>query len=827
MADDTEPSQVKKKINPGPIDVHPTENAIVINYYADKKPMQKTIRVKSLGPNTNIPNLAREIIDKCKLVSASRQRDIEQTLYYLQQRQLSDSSSGTTLSPSPNTLPSDPSIIDASNRAWLKKQLEDARQQEEATTMSRNVKDEPSSMDNMEHYIEGLYEEIPDKIASTQHILQLARVPENMDLLMANESLISALSRVLREDNKKSMDLVTNIMYIFFCFSNYSQFHSFITSNKVGDMCLRITDQELNRFNLWVQDLEKLENKCHQSPGNATLAKELDQEHRKFQAMIKKQDQLLFVCFHLLLNLAEDLNIEVKMIKRDIVNYLLHMLDRKTPELLVLVMTFLKKLSIFKENKDELVKNMDELLNKLDRIIPCENQGLQNLTLRLLLNLSHDQKFRLGLVRHGFLEKLVETLNGKNHVLLTIQLLYQISVDDANREAFAQTDAIPLLIKMILEYKGEKVNVELMAVAINIATSQRCAQIICEDNGLKFLMKRALKTRDTLLLKMLRNVCDHDGEVKMMFLDYIDDLMHLMLKSLTSTDVMVEVLGILASLNIPDFDFAKLAQAYGLLELIQKRVSLGIAEAAAAASQAGVAMGASIPGQAGGKAGAGAAGAGGRGGLTKDDDVLLEVINLLGTMANDENIAPMVARTEIITLLMDLMIAKEEDDEIILQIIYCIYQFLLHDSTRNILITKTQVVSYLIDLLYDRNVQIRKMCDVCLDIISEIDEEWVSKIKQQKFQWHNAEYLSILAAGVNSPNHETGDEDTNPMMHTDDEESEYNYGRSETLDAALGRRDTAGHRGSKAGVGGFDDDSDDEIYGGRLIGGTSALLDGP
>ena len=60
------------------------------------------------------------------------------------------------------------------------------------------------------------------------------------------------------------------------------------------------------------------------------------------------------VCFHLLLNLAEDLNIEVKMVKRDIVRYLLNMLDRKTPDLLVLIVNFLKKLSIFRENKDEL-----------------------------------------------------------------------------------------------------------------------------------------------------------------------------------------------------------------------------------------------------------------------------------------------------------------------------------------------------------------------------------------------------------------------------------------------------------------------------------------
>jgi hypothetical protein len=76
-----------------------------------------------------------------------------------------------------------------------------------------------------------------------------------------SESLMSALSRVLREDGKRSMELVTNIIYIFFCFSNFSQFHSFITSNKIGDLCIKIIDQEKIRTQVWNSDLSKLEAK--------------------------------------------------------------------------------------------------------------------------------------------------------------------------------------------------------------------------------------------------------------------------------------------------------------------------------------------------------------------------------------------------------------------------------------------------------------------------------------------------------------------------------------------------------------------------------------
>ncbi|KAJ3133546.1 hypothetical protein HK101_004446, partial [Irineochytrium annulatum] len=569
--------KVRKKITSGSVDVDKDENAIVVNYYVqstnangnpsnERKAMRKIVRVKSLTATTDLAAMARDIIDKCKVIHPSKLKDVEQVLYYLQQRTLGGGNGGME------------GREDASNRAWLKKQLEEARQAE-VDTFAKQSNGEVSSLDLIEHYIEGLYEEVPEKITATRNILSLARVPENMETLISNEALMSALSRVLREENKKSMELVTNIFYIFFCFSNYSHFHHLITANKIGDMCLRVTDQELNRFNIWVQDLENLEHKCEQNPNNGNLARELEQEHRKFQAMLQKQDQLLFVCFHLLLNLAEDLNIEVKMIKRDIVKYLLIMLDRKTPELLILVVTFLKKLSIFKENKDEMVKNMGELLRKLHDVIPSDNQALQSLTLRLLLNLSHDPKMRTGLVRMGYLEKLTDLLTSKTHVILTLQLLYQLSIDDNTRSAFANTDAVPLIIKMILEYKGDRVNVELMALAINIATDPHASHQICSDSALKFLVRRALKMRDTLILKMLRNVASHEGDCKLMFLDHVDDIMHLLFKNLASAEVVVECLGILGDLTIQDFDFAKLGQAYGLLEFVQNRLAVAVAAA--------------------------------------------------------------------------------------------------------------------------------------------------------------------------------------------------------------------------------------------------------
>ena len=91
---------LKRKVKAGRLDVHPTEKALVVNYeleatilgelgdpmLGDRKECQKIIRLKSLNENTDITALAKEVINKCKLIHPSKVPEVEQLLYYLQNR---------------------------------------------------------------------------------------------------------------------------------------------------------------------------------------------------------------------------------------------------------------------------------------------------------------------------------------------------------------------------------------------------------------------------------------------------------------------------------------------------------------------------------------------------------------------------------------------------------------------------------------------------------------------------------------------------------------------------------------------------------------------
>lgn len=68
-----------------------------------------------------------------------------------------------------------------------------------------------------------------------------------------------------------------------------------------------------------------------------------------------------------------------------------------------------------------------------------------------------------------------------------------------------------------------------------------------------------------------------------------------------------------------------------------------------------------------------------------------------------------VARSGIVQNLIELLKARQEDDEIVLQIVYVFYKLVYHEATRGLVLGQTMAVSYLIDLMHDKNAEIRKV----------------------------------------------------------------------------------------------------------------------
>lgn len=722
----------------------------------EKKDCQRVIRLKNLNSKTDCALLAREVVEKCDLIHSSQLSEIEQIIYYLKNRKETENSNRAVSSK-------------VSSKSSMNGSMNGSMSEVDKATIR-----------NIDEYIELLYEDLPERIKGSAFILQLARNPDNLEELEKNEAVLSALSRVLREDWRKSLDLSTNIIYVFFCFSTYSRFHNVIVQYKIGSLCMEVIEFELKRYEQMKADLDlkksgsasseavtsksmdavdlmeiekpkemepprrripelkqrpksgnwssyhagmstslsksgSLNNSYHenlskeaQSPISDTQpsASQEDQGtklNKQLKLFAKKQEQLLRVAFYLLLNIAENVKLEEKIRRKNIVRMLVKTLDRHNIDLLILVVTFLKKLSIVRDNKDE----MHELnvIEKLPRLLQSSQPDLIQVTLKLIFNLSFDAGLRSKMVKVGFLPKLVAFLSDEKHHPMATKILYHMSLDDKVKSMFTYTDCVPMVTDMILlnicSRKSES-DLDLIALGVNLALNKRNAQLMVENNRLHSLMARAFKNQDTLLMKMIRNISQHEI-LKPHFIEFVGDFAGIITKC-DEEEFTLECLGILGNLSIPDLDYSQLIINFELIPWILKTLTPGNAK----------------------------------------DDVVLEVVILLGTFACDETCANLLCKSNIIFALIELLKAKQEDDEIVLQIIFVFQQILRHESTRNYMIKETECPAFFVDLMHDKNAAIRKICDYCLDIIAITDPKWASRIKLEKFRNHNAQWLSMV-----------------------------------------------------------------------------------
>jgi hypothetical protein len=74
-------------------------------------------------------------------------------------------------------------------------------------------------------------DDILQKTKGAQIILYLCLSNENMEIMLEHETLFGTVSRTLRDDYKKSIELTLYLLNIFQAYSNFTQFHEFLITN--------------------------------------------------------------------------------------------------------------------------------------------------------------------------------------------------------------------------------------------------------------------------------------------------------------------------------------------------------------------------------------------------------------------------------------------------------------------------------------------------------------------------------------------------------------------------------------------------------------------
>lgn len=714
----------KRTVYPGLIEADKEECAIVVHYELQeggtRTSHSKRLRLRTHIMQSDPAKLAEDVMRKCKYkyITSSKRQYVEMLIANLQEYYART-----------------PAALDTAEAA-----------QAAARRRRRADDDEDSAeMACIDEYIDMLYEGDNDsrheKIRGTEKILRLCLHVGNLEQLVQNHTVMGAISRVLAEDYRRSADLTYNIARVFLACANFMEMHPTLAQYRVGSVCVDIIEYEVRRSEHRDEVERRLATQIAEAKVGLSdsgegvfeheqrlneLERSQSHELARSRFMQKKQDKTLYVCAHILMNLAEDVIVENKMVRKNLVEHLSRVFAHSTSApLLTLAASFLKKLSLFEENKDRMARA--GLVHRIARFIPCSSQDLVLALLGLVFNLSFDSELREQMVKSALIPKLVAALKD-NHKYreVSLRILYHLSVDDRCKSMFTYTEAIPIVMQLIVRFpEKKKLTRELAALAVNLSLNRNNAELMCANKGLQALLARVERTQDALLMKVVRNLAlwtftiQEEGtpqsyKQRGLWGRHVVQILGLATNT-DSHDMLVEALGTLANFTTLDLlrgvTWAKCIDECNLTGFLSKLLVNGMAQ----------------------------------------HDVVLEAVIFAGVLATERDAAALVAASSLARSLEEVWRFAADDAEIVLQLLVTYRRLLAFKETHDSLLYNSRVLLDILDCLDNANPEVRRYADAILDLVVEHDRDEAgvlgdlgAQVRRRRFYGHNRDWLEIL-----------------------------------------------------------------------------------
>ena len=620
----------------------------------------------------------------------------------------------------------------------------------------------PASIDSVDTYIEQLYDDLPSKVQATGALLRVISDPSHLPHFAdpSHHNVLEILSRVLSEDRKKSTELTLNIVEIFFTLSAFSQLHPLLLSNHMGELTMKVVALEMKRFDVRMEE--------------ARGRKRLD---KSTQAFMAKQDRLLFLSFFLLLNVSEDTHIEMKMKERDLIRTLIKALERSSAlapltasdmkdELAVLTLTFLKKLSVFEENKSEMVGY--GVTEALRGFIAGKwaGEGGQEAALRLLFNLSFDDRERKRMVELGYLALCAEVLKkagregaGRTVTAVAVRLLYSLSMDGQWRSEVQRACAgvLNALLGMLVDAPGKLVDVDLVALLINLTapSASDADDADLHPERLHGLVKRLQQSLDPLLFKLLHHLTNYQPSLAPLFGRHSAELLGLTARA--PSDCLYDALGVAANLPMDDADFNDLLLQYNLASTLARHVQ------------------------------------------GSDDDVRLQAVRVVGVVASSDAAVRKLTKESGILKALLATLRRADDVDATAQAMYTVWRLVRWSSGRKALCEASGAMEVIAGLMGSEIACVRELSLLCCEEVMAESADWRERMKAMRFEKFNRRWIDAVGLQDTGQRTKAGGRASRAGRAADDDADDYTGQRPKTAGKAkalIGRRD--GRRKSRS-----------------------------
>jgi len=554
------------------------------------------------------------------------------------------------------------------------------------------------NFDDIEKYVDLLYEKPEEKIKGARNLLYLIQSPNNIYMLCEEqEKLLDVISRTLRDENKKILELSIYLIYFFYAFSQYQMFHPLLLHRSVGEICMAIIDYNLLKYDYRRDELIRFSNSNKISP------KEYQIHLEKFLFLVRKQDRLLTKAFQILHRLAEDPKVEVKMVKKGIVNLLLKNMGRININLLLEVLLFLKKLSIIQVNKDAMIKG--KIFTKMMKVFEIRHPYIWAINLQIFFNLSFDRGFRMEVIKkpEAFyqLTSFFKLTDFRSNIL---RIFYNFSLEEKALPLFYNSEAIFIIYELLDKFPEKIIGAELAALTLNLIAYPPNAQKLAENGRVKNLIERVLKNSDFELMKIIKVIienCNGDKNINKIYNSFLDD--HFMPIIFSNQEIIEYLIETIYILSYIETDWSSKLEKFKLIDFFEKNLK-----------------------------------------TQSYDEFLLAVISFFGNVAKDKGCSSAIAKSKILPLLNQILVRKIDSLNIVFSIILSLYQMLPWKETREIIIKNEDLIKLVLNCLKCQNEQINFISMRFLEIIQIFDAKWSEKIKKEKFRLYNNELINKI-----------------------------------------------------------------------------------
>jgi hypothetical protein len=587
-----------------------------------------------------------------------------------------------------------------------------------------------------------LYGEGQEQVKGARQLLVLLVDPNNIvRIITEKETSLDVISRTMKDEHKKQVELLLNLLSFFYTFSFYQEFHPMLMSQSIGETCINIIEFQYAKYVVRKNEIVRKE-----ATTKLTNPRDFQKELDKFLFLVRKQDRILRLAFTILMHMAEDPKVEMKMVKKDIVCNLVRNLDRSNINLIVVILLFLKKLSIYDVNKEAMIKY--NLLDEFIKLFEIQHHVVFLLTLQNIFNLSFDSKFRnLIIEKEAFFRKIADCFKIQEFRGLVLRILYNLSLEEKAKKLFHETDCLYILYELLFNFPEPIIGIELAALTLNLTTDPMNAQKLASSGRVKGLLERAFKYNDFHLIKIVKNILKYseDDSVNEIFESFIDNHFMKILKNKNeSIEFLIEIIEILSNV---DTEWDEKLSEHGLIPWFERMLSEDSKQSY--------------------------------------DELLLQVILFLGNIASNKACAPLISKSKILQLLYNTFEKKVHNYSLVFSIIYTLYQLIPWEETRKIILSMDELIKLVLQCLKCENNRIIFVSLNFLEIVQLFEPKWSESIKRKKFKIMNKDfikYLKTIQAKLSNLDMKNGlgmnDEEDEEGEEEEYDDGEYYYGNN-------------------------------------------------